>query len=101
MAKLFSKMKIIRRDKKGVEEVIPKGRVFDATPTEAKQFDKLKSSRPATPDEIKADEERKAMAKGQAFTDAAPAEPVAETTKRIPDSGAAGDPNSPPKGKTA
>ena len=38
MVKLYSKMKIIRHTKDGVEEVIPKRTVFDGTPAEAKQF---------------------------------------------------------------
>lgn len=66
MAKLFSKTKIIRvRD--GVEEVIPKQTVFDATPSEAKQYDALKSARPATADEVKAHAEAHAKATGTAF----------------------------------
>ncbi|MFN3312583.1 MAG: hypothetical protein ACK46Q_03850 [Hyphomonas sp.] len=66
MAKLFSKTKIIRA-KDGVEEVIPKRTVFYATPSEAKQFDALKSARPATADEIKTHAEAQAKANGSAF----------------------------------
>lgn len=62
MAKLFSKMKIVRG-----EEVIPKQTVFDATPSEAKQYDALKSARPATADEVKAHAQAEAKATGKAF----------------------------------
>ncbi|AMY70910.1 hypothetical protein [Frigidibacter mobilis] len=64
MAKLFSKNKILRG-----EEVIPARTVFDATPSEAKQFDALKSARPATADEIKAHAAAQAKADGKAFAD--------------------------------
>ena len=67
MVKLYSKMKIIRHTKDGVEEVIPKRTVFDGTPAEAKQFDALKSARPATADEIKAHAEAQALADGSAY----------------------------------
>jgi len=95
MAKLFSKTKIIRVND-GVEEVIPKGVVFDATPTEAKQFDALKSARPATAEEVSAHNYRLAVSQGQVVAE--PAAPVAEP---LPDSGAVGDPRSAPKGKSA
>lgn len=62
MAKMFSKTKIIRG-----EEVIPKQTVFDATPSEAKQFDALKVARPATADEVKAHTEAQAKATGHTF----------------------------------
>ena len=62
MAKLYAKTKIIRG-----EEIIPVRSVFEATPTEAKQFDALKSARPATSDEIKAHAEAQAKADGKAF----------------------------------
>lgn len=62
MAKLFAKTKIIRG-----EEVIPKNAVFDATPSEARQFDALKGARPATADEVKAHAQAEAKAKGKAF----------------------------------
>ncbi|AUM72920.1 hypothetical protein [Paracoccus jeotgali] len=62
MAKLFSKTKIIRG-----EEVIPARTVFEATPSEAKQFDALKSARPATADEVKAHAEAQAKADGTTF----------------------------------
>lgn len=96
MAKLFSKMKIIRvRD--GVEEVIPKKTVFDATPTEAKQYDKLMSARPATAEEVAAHNEQVAREQGHTFDEPAPI----SAAERLPDSGAAGDPKSAPKGKPA
>lgn len=63
MAKLFSKMKIIMPG----DVVIPARTVFDATPSEAKQFDALKSARPATAAEIKAHAEAQAKADGSAF----------------------------------
>lgn len=63
MAKLFSKMKIIMPG----DVVIPARTVFDATPSEARQFDALKSARPATAAEIKAHAEAQAKADGSAF----------------------------------
>ena len=63
MAKLFSKMKIIMPG----DVVIPARTVFDATPSEARQFDALKSARPATADEIKAHAEELAKANGSAY----------------------------------
>lgn len=99
MAKLFSKMKIIRHTKDGVEEVIPKRTVFDATPAEAKQFDALKSARPATADEVKADKERRELDQGITFQNPAPSDAVLEAPAALPDSGAQGDPKSAPKGR--
>ena len=62
MVKLYSKTKILRG-----EEVIPARTVFDATPSEARQFDALKSARPATAEEIKAHAEAQAKANGSAY----------------------------------
>ena len=103
MVKLYSKMKIIRHTKDGVEEVIPKRTVFDGTPAEAKQFDALNSARPATAEEIKDDKERRDLDEGLTSQNPAPSDAVLagpEETVAMPDSGAYGDPNSAPKGKT-
>ena len=100
MVKLYSKMKIIRHTKDGVEEVIPKRTVFDGTPAEAKQFDALNSARPATAEEIKDDKDRRDLDQGIAFQNPAPSDAVLEAPAALPDSGAHGDPNSAPKGKT-
>lgn len=95
MAKLFSKTSIIRYNN-GVEEVIAKGVVFDATPTEAKQLDALRSARPATAEEVSAHNHKVAVSQGQAV-----AEPVAPVAEPLPASGAVGDPRGAPKGKSA
>ena len=99
MVKLYSKMKIIRHTKDGVEEVIPKRTVFDGTPAEAKQFDALNSARPATAEEIKDDKERRDLDEGLTFQNPAPSDAVLELAEPMPDSGAAGDPKSAPKGR--
>ena len=99
MVKLYSKMKIIRHTKDGVEEVIPKRTVFDGTPAEAKQFDALNSARPATAEEIKDDKERRDLDQGIAFQNPAPSDAVLEAPASLPDSGAHGDPKSAPKGR--
>lgn len=100
MAKLFSKTKIIRHDKKGNEEVIAKGVVFDATVAEAKQFDALNSARQATSEEVKAADARKAQDNGHTFQNPAPSDSVVANAEPLPDSGADGDPKSAPKGKS-
>ena len=100
MVKLYSKMKIIRHTKDGVEEVIPKRTVFDGPPAEAKQFDALNSARPATAAEIKDDKERRDLDEGLTFQNPAPSDAVLEAPAALPDSGAHGDPKSAPKGRT-
>lgn len=50
MAKLYSLTKILQAD----DAMLDKGKVFDATPEQAKAFDALGAARPATDDEIKA-----------------------------------------------
>lgn len=60
MAKLYAKHEIILPG----DVVIPKRSVFDATPAQAKQFDKLGAARPATPAEIKAAEAAEAAKNG-------------------------------------
>ena len=99
MVKLYSKMKIIRHTKDGVEEVIPKRTVFDGTPAEAKQFDALNSARPATAEEIEDDKERRDLDEGLTFQNPAPSDAVLEAPAALPDSGAHGDPKSAPKGR--
>lgn len=111
MAKLFSLMKIIRANKAGDEETIERRTVFDATATEAKQFDALGSARPATAEEVKEHDARKAIDEGLAFQAPAPSDAVLNNPESgtsvpgsgvlMPDSGAAGDPRSAPKGKSA
>lgn len=100
MAKLYSATKIIRRDKKGVEEIIPRNSVFDATVAEAKQYDALKAARPATEAEVKAHDERVALSQGQTFQAPAPSDAVLEAPTPMPDSGAQNDPKSAPKAKS-
>lgn len=100
MAKLFAKTKVLRRNPNtGKEELIQKGQVFDATPEEAKQLDKLGSARPATGPEIEAAKEAAALADGSAY------QPVVTTSDTVadpavpPSSGAEGDPKNAPKSK--
>lgn len=93
MAKLFSKTRIIRM-KDGREEVIEPRKVFEATPAEAKQFDKLNAARPATAAEINGEAESKVEVASEKPTHE-------ESTTAMPDSGANGDPKSSPKGKSA
>lgn len=50
MPKLFAKNRIIRPD----GTVVEPRTVFDATPEQARQFDRLNAARPATEAEIKA-----------------------------------------------
>lgn len=89
MAKLLALTKIIMEG----DVVHERGTVFDATPAQAKQFDKLNAARPATADEIAVAKEAAAIADGTAYLEAAPVDSVK------PASGAPGDPQSPPKGK--
>lgn len=64
MAKMFSLTTIQRKGADGQEEIIPKGRVFDADPKQAKQLDALKGARPALPEEIEAANAALARANG-------------------------------------
>lgn len=97
MAKMFALSRIIlpAPNADGDEQVVLKGKVFDATPEQAKQFDALKAARPATADEIKAAKVETDKANGIVTTEPEPA----TERPQAPVSGAAGDPNSPPKGK--
>lgn len=103
MAKLFALNKIIlpATDKDGKEQLIDKGRVFDATPAQAKQFDAIKAARPATDAEIAADKEAKAIADGTAFVAPAPSDSVVETEADTPPAAVTGDPKGIPKGRSA
>jgi hypothetical protein len=92
MAKMLAKTQIIMPDGK----VVAKGTVFDATPAQARQFDALKSARQATPAEIEAADRQQAAAVGHDYT--APELPLGES--KAPPSGAPGDPNGVPKGKS-
>ena len=92
MAKLYAFHQIVLPD----ETVVPPKTVFDATPTQAKQFDKLGAARPATEAEILAAAEKKAAEDGVSFDE--PQLPLAEAK---PASGAPGDPQAAPKGKSA
>jgi hypothetical protein len=62
MAKLHAFTKIIMPG----DKVINAKCVFDATPEQAKQFDKMGSARPATAAEIKAADEAEAIKNGLA-----------------------------------
>ncbi len=62
MAKMFAKTQILMPE--GV--IVAKGSVFDATPAQAKQFDKLKAARAATEAEIAAAAAAEAAKNGQA-----------------------------------
>lgn len=97
MAKMFSLTKILRQDSKGAEELIDKGKVFNATPDFAKQMDAIKAARPATAEEIEAAKEAEALADGSAFV--APTTSDIAARASMPASGADGDPQSAPKGK--
>ena len=90
MAKMFAKTTIIMPD----DVLVAKGTVFDCTPAQAKQFDALKSARPATAEEIAAAAQAQAVADGSAF-----AEPELPLDTVKPASGAPGDPQGAPKGK--
>lgn len=98
MAKLFALSRIIlpATDKNGEEKIVLKGKVFDATPEQAKQFDALKAARPATADEIKDAKAENDKANGIVKVDD---EAGRASEPGLPASGAAGDPNSPPKPK--
>ena len=65
MAKMYAHTEILMPDG---SLVAPKS-VFDATPAQAKQFDKLNAARPATEDEIKAADEAAAIKNGLAFAE--------------------------------
>lgn len=93
MAKMFAKTMIIMPN----DIVVKKGAVFDCTPAQAKQFDGLKSARPATADEIAAAATAAAIADGSAFIEPEVVQPVSVK----PMSNAPGDPQGAPKGKTA
>ncbi|SEN58267.1 hypothetical protein SAMN04488103_10612 [Gemmobacter aquatilis] len=62
MAKMFAKTQIIMPD----DTVIPRGKVFDATPLQAKQFDHLNAARAATEAEIGKATAAEAAKNGQA-----------------------------------
>lgn len=102
MAKMYSLTKIIMPDPKTGEEIlIPKNKVFDATPEQAKQFDALKSARQATNDEIAAAKDAEKIADGTAFVAPAPSDPVVDDAEPAREtSGVSGDPKNIPKGKT-
>ena len=89
MAKLYALHKILMPD----GETIERKTVFDATPAQAKQFDKLKAARPATADEIKVAAEKQAAADGVTLD-----EPQLDLMPK-PASGAAGDPQGAMKSK--
>ncbi|MFE3838755.1 hypothetical protein [Pseudogemmobacter sonorensis] len=63
MAKLYAKHQIVLPDD---VIVLPKS-VFDATPAQAKQFDKLSAARPATAAEVKEADAAEAARNGVAF----------------------------------
>lgn len=94
MAKLYALTKIIMPD----DTVIKPKTVFDATPIQAKQFDKLKAARPATGAEVEAAKLEAAIKDGTDYLE--PELPLTIEDK-APPSGAPGDPQGAPKGKTA
>lgn len=98
MAKMYALRKILRHNKKGVEEVLEKRTVFDATPAEAKQLDALNAARPAREDEVKAFEAAMATKDGAYFLDGIEAVTMVAPLRPV-GSGAAGDPNNAPKSK--
>ena len=63
MAKLYAKNQVIMPG----DVIVPAKAVFDATPVQARQFDKLGAARPATPAEIKAAETAEAAKNGVAI----------------------------------
>ena len=86
MAKLYSLTKIVMPD----GSIVPRRTVFDATPTQAKQFDKLGAARPATAQEIAGTVDvSEPIVVDEPVSDARPA-------VEIP-----GDPQGVPKGKSA
>lgn len=89
MAKLYALTQIIMPD----DTVVQRKTVFDATPLQAKQFDKLKAARPATAAEIDEAKTERAIEEGSRFPDPEP-------TSKAPVSTAPGDPNGKPKGKS-
>ena len=60
MAKLYAKHQILMPE----DVIVPAKAVFDATPAQAKQFDKLGAARPGTAAEIKAAEAAEAAKNG-------------------------------------
>lgn len=87
MAKMFSLTQIIMPG----DVIVEKGRVFDCTPTQAKQFDALNAARIATPAEIENADRLQAAADGVPY--------VPSTETKAPETNAPGDPNATPKGK--
>lgn len=63
MVKLYAKNRIVMPD----DTIVERKEVFEATPTQAKQFDALNAARPATAEEIKAAADAAAVADGTAF----------------------------------
>lgn len=91
MAKLFALNQIIMAD----DTVVPRNSVFDTTPEQAKQFDKLGAARPATADEIADAAHKAAIEDGTAYGEVPvinKAEPL-----EIPPTDADGDPKAAPK----
>lgn len=62
MAKLYAKSQIILPG----DVLVSRKSVFDATPAQAKQFDKLGAARPATAAEIKAAADAESVKNGSA-----------------------------------
>ncbi len=106
MAKLFALTNIILpATKDAPETIVSKGKVFDATVDQAKQFDALRSARQATNEEIAAAKEAAAKEDGTAFLAPAPSDSVLGETDEGPSltgtTSVSGDPKAAPKGKTA
>jgi hypothetical protein len=95
---LYSLHRILRKTKDGQDEEILPRTVFEATPTAAKQYDALKSARPATKEEIARATELQKKADGVEHAEpAVTVTPVAAEDTPKPVSVAKGDPNALPK----
>lgn len=104
MAKLIALRTIIRRNDDKTLETISPMTVFDSIPAQAKQLIDLGSARQARDEEIAASNEEKVRANGgvplttKAVVKSEPGE--TEDSSTPPGSGADGDPNNRPKGRS-
>ncbi len=107
MVKLYARTRIVlpAAGEDGEELVVERGKVFDATVDQAKQFDALPGpngkpvARPATAEEIKAARAEEDKANGIVTADDAKTADAGNGRVAAPPSGAPGDPNSAPKAK--
>lgn len=102
MAKMYSLKKILLP---ASDEVVPPKTVFDAAPTLAKQLMALKSARNATAAEVEAAELASKAGKGAVYTSVKEGDAKVIATEVVadtkPESGAKGDPQATPTGKSA